>query len=255
MSTITISSQTNYSGTVTLSCAKSAGPTNQSGDDPTCLIPTTAFSVGQPATATVTTIAATSGALVRPEFPGRSRGLASGATVLALVFLWGIPARRPNWRLILGVVVPEIRAAWMETLPPAQRVPEIQTYLATPRGDNAETLNERQSELEQLKKAGEEPRQPCTLVSKTSMTDLPFTRIRTVRGDTSFGALDLTVNGHNVRLGIDTSYNARLPIEDVSGLLILKSAADHLRLKPIFQSQVPGIGPKGLDQGTSLTWL
>ena len=104
-STVTVSSNSSYSGTVTLTCAKASGPTNQSGDDPTCSIPGTAMNVGGTATATVTTVAATTGALVQPGFGGQNRGLAAGATALALIFLCGIPPRRRNWRSILGVVV------------------------------------------------------------------------------------------------------------------------------------------------------
>lgn len=70
-----------------------------------------------------------------------------------------------------------------------------------------------------------------------------------MRGDTSFGALDVMVNGYNARLSLDTSYNPRLPIDGASGLLILKSAADHMGLKPIFENKVPGIGPQGFRDG------
>jgi hypothetical protein len=65
-------------------------------------------------------------------------------------------------------------------------------------------------------------------------------------GDTAYPSLDVRVNSHRIRLSIDTGYNARLPIEGVSGLLILKSAAettrgwrylDSLAMKPFAISQ------------------
>lgn len=104
-STITVASSTNYGGTATLSCTLTSGPTNQAGDSPTCSVPTGSFSVGQTTTATVGTSAATSSALTSPMMPGRNRGLASGATALALLILCGIPARRRSWRSMLGLVV------------------------------------------------------------------------------------------------------------------------------------------------------
>jgi hypothetical protein len=104
-STVTIASASNYSGLVTFTCAlNSGGPANQVGNSPTCAIPTKTFAVSQTATATVTTVAATSGAFVRPESLGRGRGLAAGATALALVFWFGLPAWRRRWRGLLGAL-------------------------------------------------------------------------------------------------------------------------------------------------------
>lgn len=144
---------------------------------------------------------------------------------------------------------PEIWAAWMDMLPAGDRIPALEAYLAVPRGDDAEQLNNRKTDLEELKKWAEQPHPPCTLASTTTAAEIPFSSLRTVRGDTSYGAVDVKVNGHNARLSIDTSYNARLPIEGVSGLLILKSAADHMGLKPLFQNKVPGIGPQAARGG------
>lgn len=144
---------------------------------------------------------------------------------------------------------PEIWAAWMHTLPATERIPALEAYLAAPRGDDADMLNDRKTELDQLKKWAEQPRPACTLVSKATAVEIPFSSIRTVRGDTSYGAVDVKVNGHNARFSIDTSYNPRLPIDGVSGLLILKSTADRMGLKPLFQNTVPGIGPQGARAG------
>jgi subtilase family serine protease len=103
-STITVASSTGYAGSVTLTCAlNSGGPTNQSGDAPTCSIPTSAVSVGGTATASVSTTGATSGALNLPAFPGRRIIGTSGAVLALLVFL-GIPARPRSWRSMLGVI-------------------------------------------------------------------------------------------------------------------------------------------------------
>ena len=80
------------------------------------------------------------------------------------------------------------------------------------------------------------------MVSKPSSSEIPFSTLRTVHGDTQYPALDIQVNHHNARLSIDTSYNPRLPIDGMSGVLILKSAAEKMGLKPLFKNMVPGIG-------------
>lgn len=136
----------------------------------------------------------------------------------------------------------EIRAAWMTSLPATQRIPETEAYLASPRGDSEEAVSELKMDLEQLKKWAEEPRKPCTLASQTVGAQIPLSEIRSNGGYSSYNALDVMVNGHRARLSVDTSYNVRLPIEGVSGLLILRSAADHMGLKPLFQNVVPGTG-------------
>jgi len=100
-----------YGGTVALSCSlNSGGPTNQSGDTPSCSITSGAsLNLGTTnpgtATATVSSTAATAG-LVVPAF-GKGKGWlgAGSGTVLALLFFFGIPARRRSWRAMLGIVV------------------------------------------------------------------------------------------------------------------------------------------------------
>jgi len=140
---------------------------------------------------------------------------------------------------------PEIRAAWMDTLPPAARIPELEAYLAAPRGDDADAVTERRVQLEQLKKLPADLQPTCTLVSKPTATEVPFSSVTGLRvGGPAWAALQVSVNTHNIQLAIDTGYNPRLPIEGVSGLLILSSTAKHLGLKPLYQLQVPGIGPQ-----------
>jgi len=104
-STISVSTSTGYTGTVTLACSLTSGPSNQPGDAPACSVPGTPIFAGNTMNATVTTAAAaTTSALVRPESPRRNRGLAGGAVALAMLILFGIPARRRSWRAMLGMV-------------------------------------------------------------------------------------------------------------------------------------------------------
>jgi len=108
--TITASSTNGYAGSVTLSCVLTS-PTTLS-DPPSCSVtsgsPVTLSSTATSGTATVTIYTtAASAALIYPKLPGKSRGLfgAGSGAVLALLFFFGIPARRRSWRSMLGILV------------------------------------------------------------------------------------------------------------------------------------------------------
>jgi tetratricopeptide (TPR) repeat protein len=179
----------------------------------------------------------------------------SPRTMLVFAKLAGLTSRYGTERKMLTAAHqldpedPEIWAAWMRGLHVAQRIPQMEAYLAAARGDSAEDQSDMRTELEQLKKWAEEPRKPCTISSQPATAEIPLSEIRSIRGFSSYTAVDVKVNNHRVRLSIDTSYNARLPIEGVSGLLILRPAAEHMGLKPLFENQVPGTGSQGPRSG------
>jgi hypothetical protein len=106
-SAITVSTITNYVGTIRLSCALTS-PLGESYA-PACSInpSTVTLSSGTTsgtATATVYTTAATS-ELLYPRLPGRGWAGAGGGAVLAFLLFLGIPARRRGWRSMLGILV------------------------------------------------------------------------------------------------------------------------------------------------------
>ncbi len=107
-STITLSSTTDYSGTVTLTCALTTSPAGAS-DLPTCsptsgagTITVTAGTPGGTGSVTVTTTAATT-SMKRPPIGGWAE--AGSGAVLALLVFFGIPARRRGWRAMLGAFI------------------------------------------------------------------------------------------------------------------------------------------------------
>lgn len=102
-STITVSQSTDYGGTITLACALTSGPTNQTGDAPVCSPQTTGIAVGGTGTVTVSTTAATKAALQKPRIGGWTA--AGGEAILALLVLFGIPAKRRGWRAMVGTLV------------------------------------------------------------------------------------------------------------------------------------------------------
>ncbi len=101
-STITVTPGGGFTGPVNMSCALTTAPPS-SVFLPTCAVVSVVISGTTAATAmlTVNTTAATSGAL---DPPLKRFFLAGGGGVLALVLLFGIPARRRAWRALLSVL-------------------------------------------------------------------------------------------------------------------------------------------------------
>ena len=110
-STITVAGSGGYTGSVTLTCSMTSGPSNQSGDAPGCSITAgspvslSAGTTSGNATATVTTTAAVAN-LAYPKVGNGKGWLGAGSgAVLAVLIFFGIPARRRSWRSMLGIVV------------------------------------------------------------------------------------------------------------------------------------------------------
>jgi hypothetical protein len=107
-STITVATESAYSGTISLVCALTSSPSGAT-DLPTCSVtsgnPVTLSSTttSAAATVTVTTTAASSSSLDKRGLPGWLG--AGGVTVLAVLIFLGIPARRRSWRNLLGLFV------------------------------------------------------------------------------------------------------------------------------------------------------
>jgi hypothetical protein len=105
-STVTVSTATAYSGTVTLTCALTTSPTGAT-HLPTCSGGSSTITLGggtTSGTATVTVSSTTNSAMARPDANGFGRGWAGGGAVLALLFFFGIPARRRNWLSTMGAL-------------------------------------------------------------------------------------------------------------------------------------------------------
>jgi hypothetical protein len=101
-STITVTPSNGYTGTVNLTCAVTTTITNPI-DPPTCSLPssvTISGATAAAATLTVTTTATTTGALALPL----EKFFLGGGATLAMLLLFGIPARRRAWRALLSVL-------------------------------------------------------------------------------------------------------------------------------------------------------
>jgi subtilase family serine protease len=105
-STVTVTSATDYSGTISLTCTTTSTPANAT-HVPTCTAASTVTMTSGTASGTAALTIATTGntAMLPPLLRGRGWIGASGGGLLACLFFLGIPARRRNWRAMVGVLV------------------------------------------------------------------------------------------------------------------------------------------------------
>jgi len=135
---------------------------------------------------------------------------------------------------------PAIRLRWLETLPLAKRITELEAYLASPTGSDPDEIKRLHFYLDHLKKQEDQPHKACHLVSNNSSTSIPFAAL--LRDATHIRAwgLDVKLNDRNARLQIDTG---------ASGLVISRSVAEHAGLERFSQNEVGGVGDKGRQSG------
>jgi predicted aspartyl protease len=132
---------------------------------------------------------------------------------------------------------PSIRLRWLETLPGAQRISELEAYLASPTGDDPEEVKHLHFYLDYLKGQAELPHKACRLASDTSTTNISFIRfMRDGNHIRAFG-LEVKLNDHNAHLEIDTG---------ASGLVVSRSVANRAGLQRISkEGAVGGVGDRG----------
>ncbi len=129
---------------------------------------------------------------------------------------------------------PEIRAAWIESLPPAQRIAELEVYnLSAPTGDDQETTREMKADLDRWKKqAGALPR-ACSLASATTSADIPFIKLIGWAGHTRASGLEMGLNSTTARLQLGAGEG---------GLTVYRPIAERAGLKRLTPSE-PGTFP------------
>jgi predicted aspartyl protease/Tfp pilus assembly protein PilF len=131
---------------------------------------------------------------------------------------------------------PSIRLHWLENLPGAQRISELEAYLASPTGADPEELRHLHFYLDFLKAQAELPHKACRLASDTATTNIPFIRfMRDADHIRAFG-LEVKLNDHTAHLEIDTG---------ASGLVISRSVANRAGLQRISKEVVGGVGDRG----------
>lgn len=130
---------------------------------------------------------------------------------------------------------PEIRLAWIGTLPLAQRISEMEAYLSVPTGDDPETLRRLHTDLERWKKNTGEPPRSCRLVSTNSTAEIPFINLLGYNRTTRAFGVQVSLNGNPTRLQLGAGEG---------GLTTYRSIAERAKLKSLSQPESNGPGAK-----------
>jgi TonB family protein len=134
----------------------------------------------------------------------------------------------------------DVQRAWLVMLPRKERLAAIEAYLAGPHPDDEEETRWMKDYLEFLKATADKPIHACRLVSKVEQTQ---TKLEVMFGDSlrmrGIG-LSAKLNGHNVRLLLDTG---------AGGMMVGRKVAEKAGLARISSGHYGGIGEKGLQTG------
>ncbi|HKD61865.1 MAG TPA: tetratricopeptide repeat protein [Terracidiphilus sp.] len=117
---------------------------------------------------------------------------------------------------------PEIRLAWIRTLPIPQRITELDSYLSAPSGNDAIATAVLHAEIDRLKQVKDEPAHECKLVSASPSAKIPIIRLMGYNTRTRAYGLEVGLNGSPTRLQIDTRG---------AGITVFKPAADRANVK------------------------
>ena len=139
---------------------------------------------------------------------------------------------------------PEIKLAWIQTLPPAQRATELESFLASPNGLGPMEQGVLHAELARLKLTKDQPGHECKLVSGGPSAEIPFIRLAGYAGHTRAYGVDVGLNAAPTRLQIDTRGQ---------GLTVFRPAAEHAGLKRIGEEDKNAApGPMGKPSYTAV---
>jgi len=130
---------------------------------------------------------------------------------------------------------PEIRAAWIDTLPLADRVAQQEASIADASGESADTLRQMRADLDRWKKEASEATHACTLVSTAAPADIPFVKLAGWAGHTRAFGLEVGLNGVSQRLQLGAGEG---------GITLFRAGAEHAGLKRISASEPGGPGGK-----------
>lgn len=127
----------------------------------------------------------------------------------------------------------QIEFAWLRLQPPATRLTEIDNILSRDTWLSAEQTN---GLARQKQAAFAPPVSSCRLATSVTETSIPFRAIQNGPNAPTYWGLDVSFNGKDRRLKIDTGAH---------GLILSKSAANALHLEPEFTVKAHGIGDEG----------
>lgn len=130
---------------------------------------------------------------------------------------------------------PEIRLRWIETLPLTQRVPELETFLATlNNGLDPPAQAQLRADLSRWKAENESPGKACRLVSGSAPAEIPFIRLAGYLGHPRAFGFAVGLNAATARLQLDTRG---------AGISVYRSVAERAGLKRMGADE-KSAGPK-----------
>lgn len=135
---------------------------------------------------------------------------------------------------------PDIQRAWLATLPPAERMPYLERFLAGPNDADLEERGDTQHYLDYLKARLNLPKRSCRLVSTISTTETPLVRLLIDPQHLRGYGLSVLVNGHKSNLRLDTG---------ASGIVLNRPAAEKAGVTEISETRIWGFGSKGSKHG------
>jgi len=130
---------------------------------------------------------------------------------------------------------PDIKKIWMQTLSTAERIKSLEEYLGQTTNDDADTRRTLKERLDFLKASQFAQSDRCRLISDVTSTETTLIALQSRRGNVQGTGLQVTINGQDSRLLLDTG---------ASGILINSKLASQAGLKPVADVRISGVGDK-----------
>lgn len=130
----------------------------------------------------------------------------------------------------------DIQKAWTATLSRAERIKFLESYLAQPTGDDADTRRHLGEELELLKARQSAPHGGCRLVSDATATETDLLPLLQDPQHLRGLGLPVTINGQKSKLLLDTG---------AGGITINRKLAERAGVQRLANLHIGGIGDKG----------
>lgn len=135
---------------------------------------------------------------------------------------------------------PDIQRRWFSTLSTAERIADLESYLARSGSGDEKERHNIQTELDILKARQKDPGKGCRLASKQSGTEVTLEPLMTDPEHMRGWGTKVSINGHGFRLILDTG---------ASGITLSARAAGKSGLAPGPATEIAGIGDKGPVKG------
>jgi tetratricopeptide (TPR) repeat protein len=135
---------------------------------------------------------------------------------------------------------PDIQKEWILTLPTADRIKLLEDYLGRNTNDDAETRRTLKERLDFLKASQLAQSGRCRMVSDVTSTETSLIPLQSRSGNVQGSGLQVTINGQDSRLLLDTG---------ASGILITSKLANQAGLKSVSDIRMTGVGDKPDIQG------